>query len=305
MSEFRRLLEAFQEARERDDVKAAELIAAQCLVFAARKQALNPSERLRLVKEAIEHEDAARWEQAEATRRGVLALAETEGNQAIICKDHMDLCNLFTLSGLPDRAIQEARAAVEAARKSDITVLLATALGDLSRCLLAKGDIASAAAAAEEAVQNTPPEKLHGVQRARALLTRARCRMEQGQAPEAQCDLDVAWKLLEPMAEASIFAGVQGSLALWWEITARNRTESKDLAGAAEAWGKAVEFRRAVSQLPQLEGPYKYFSLAKTLHQYSSALSAAGRVQDAVHAFDESRSIHEKIGTDRDPQQTP
>jgi tetratricopeptide (TPR) repeat protein len=303
--EFHRLLKSFQEARDRDDVKAAESLAVQCLAFVAQKQALNPSESHRLVQEAIEHEDAARWEQAEAARRRVLALAETEGIQAIICKAHMDLSNLFTLCGLTDRALQEAGAAVEAARKSELVTLLVTALADLSRCCLAKGDVASAAAAADEAVQTTPAEKMQNMQRARALLARARCRTEQGQVAEAESDLDVAWSLLEPLAEASMFAGVQGSLASWWEITARIRVQSKDLAGAAEAWGKAVELRRAVSHLPQLEGPYKYFSLAKTLHQYSHALSAAGGVQEAVRAFDESSSIHEKLGTAQNLQQTP
>jgi tetratricopeptide (TPR) repeat protein len=251
-----------------------------------------------VVQEAIEHEDAARWEQAEAARRRVLALAEIEGNQAMIYKAHSDLSNLYTLRALTDRALEEAVAGVEAARKSDITALLATALGELSRCYLVKGDVTSAAAAAEEAVQSIPAEKMHDMQRARALLSRARCLSEQGQVAEAQRDLDVAWGLLEPMSGASMFAGVQSGLANWWEITARIRAESKDLAGSAEAWGKAIELRRAVSELPQLEGPYKYFSLAKALHHYSVALSAAGKVQEAVRAFDESHSIHEKIGTD-------
>jgi len=303
--EFIRLLQAFQEAREHDDVKAAESLAVQCLAFVAEEAARNPSDRLRLIEEAIEHEKVAGWEQAEAVRRRVLALAETEANPVMIYKAHTDLCNLYTIRGLTNPALQEARAAADAARKSDITMLLGTALGELSRCYLAEGDVASAAAAAEEAVQSIPAEKTHGIQRARALLMRARCRIMQRQLAEAQGDLDVAWDLLQPLAEASMFAGVQSGLASWWENTARIRAESKDLAGAVEAWGKAVEFRRAVSQLPQLEGPYQYFSLAKTLHEYSAALSAAGKIQEAVRAFDESRNIHEKTGTEPAPQETP
>jgi tetratricopeptide (TPR) repeat protein len=138
---------------------------------------------------------------------------------------------------------------------------------------------------------------MYNVQRARALLMRARCRVAQHQIPEAQRDLDDAWQLLAPLAESSMFAGVQGSLANWWEVTARIRTASRDLAGAAEALGKAVEFRRIVSQLPQLEGPQKFFWLANTLQDYSAALEAVGNPDAAMKAFDESRVIYLKIGT--------
>ena len=107
-------------------------------------------------------------------------------------------------------------------------------------------------------------------QRARALLMRARCRMEQRQVSQAEQDLEVARRILRPQAKAAMFAGVQGSLAVWWEITARIRTQSKDFAAAAQAMGKAVEFRRTVSQLPQLEGPHKHHALAKALQEYKS-----------------------------------
>jgi hypothetical protein len=133
-------------------------------------------------------------------------------------------------------------------------------------------------------------------QRARALLMRARCRLEQCQVSQAEQDLELAWRILAPQAKAGMFAGVQGSLAVWWEITARIRTQSKDFMAAAKAMGKAVEFRRTVSQLPQLAGPHKHHALAKALQEYSVALMAAGEVEAATGAFDESRKIQQKIG---------
>ena len=135
-----------------------------------------------------------------------------------------------------------------------------------------------------------------GGNRARALLLRARCRLEHGQVSQAGQDLDVAWRILEPQAKATMFAGVQSGLANWWEITAGIKTHSKDFAGAAEAMGKAVEFRRTVSQLPQLAGPHKYYSLAKGLQKYGVALLAAGEVEPATEAFDESQKIQEQTG---------
>ena len=294
--EFGRLLQAFRTAQERGDFEQAESIGMQCLVFASEEAERNPNESLRLVQEAHEHEDAARWEQAEAAHRRALALAQAEGNEAMIFKAHDDLRSLYAICGAADKALQEAQAALQAARKSDMAPLLVMALGGLFQCHLMKGDMTSVAATAEEAVRVVPAEKMYDGQRARALLMRARCRVEQRQVSQAEQDLKVAWRILAPQAKAAMFAGVQSSLAVWWEITARIRTQSKDFAAAAQAMGKAVEFRRTVSHLPQLAGPHKHYALAKVLQEYSVALLAAGEVESAIGAFDESRKIQQKTG---------
>lgn len=294
--QFTRLLEDFHAAQERGDFERAESIGIQCLAFAAEEAAKNPSEDLRLVMEAREHEDAARWEQAEAAHRRALALAEAAGHEGKKFKAHDDLSSLFAIRGMADKALQEAQAALEAARKSEITPLLSVALSGLFECLLTKGDMMSAAATAEEAIQVTPVGKMFDVLRARALLMRARCRVELGQVSQAEQDLEVAWRILAPQAKATMFSGIQSRLAVWWEITARIRTQAKDFAAAAQATGKAVEFRRLVSQLPQLAGPHKHHALAKALQEYSVALLAAGEVEAATEAFDESREIQQTTG---------
>jgi tetratricopeptide (TPR) repeat protein len=294
---FCRLLNAWHAANERGDVQAAQSLAFQLLSIASIEQARNPSEDLRLRREACEHADAARWEQAEAAYRRALALSHNESNHPMIYKAHSDLSHLYEIRGMPDRALQEARAAAEAARKSEIAVLLSTALRDLTLCHLKEGDIVSAADTAEQAVQTAGMDKVNQIQRARALLMRARCRVEERRISEAHRDLDDAWQILVPLAGTSIFAGVQGSLASWWEITARIRSDSNDAAGAAEALGNAVAQRRAVSEMPHVCGPHKFFLLANTLREYSVALSAAGTMDAAIEAFDESRTICLKIGT--------
>jgi tetratricopeptide (TPR) repeat protein len=294
--QFERLLKAFHEAQARGDFAQAESIGVQCLVFAAEEAARNPNESLRLVQEAHEHEDAARWEQAEAAHRRALALAEAEGNEGMIFKAHDDLRSLFAIRGMADKALQEAQAALAAARKAKIAPMLAMAFGGLFQCHLMKGDMRPAAATAEEAVQVTPAEKMFDWVRARALMMRARCRVEQRQVAQAEQDLEAAWRILAPQAKTKMFAGIQSSLAVWWEITARIRTQSKDFAGAAQAMGKTVEFRRTVSQLPQLSGRHKHHALAKALQAYSVALAAAGEVKAATEAFDESREIQNKTG---------
>lgn len=107
--EFERLLKALHSAQERGDFEQAESIGLQCLVFATEEAERNPSESLRLVQEAHGHEEAARWEQAEAAHRRALALAQAEGNEAMIFKAHDDLRSLYAICGTADKALQEAR----------------------------------------------------------------------------------------------------------------------------------------------------------------------------------------------------
>jgi tetratricopeptide (TPR) repeat protein len=295
-SEFVRLLQAFQEAQASGDIPAAESLGAQCLAFAAEDAARHPTEALRLMGEADEYESTANWEHAEATRRCVLALAENEGHQAKISKAHGDLGNLFELLGRSDQALREFQAAVAAARKFDLALLLQTALGQLARCYLSRGDAPAAFAAADEAVRIAPAEPECNLSRARALLARTRCLVELGRTPEAQRDLDASWPVLAPLAEAGMLAGVQSSLASWWEISARIKCEANDFAGAAQALGKAVEYRRIVASLPQLAGPYKFHWLTRTLQEYSAALAAAGEAAAAAEAGRESRELRRRIG---------
>jgi hypothetical protein len=76
--QFERLLKAFHEAQARGDFAQAESIGIQCLVFAAEEAARNPSASLRLVQEAHEHEDAARWEQTRHLEKQIEQDAECQ-----------------------------------------------------------------------------------------------------------------------------------------------------------------------------------------------------------------------------------
>ena len=92
-----------------------------------------------------------------------------------------------------------------------------------------------------------------------------------------------------------MFAGVQTGLAGWWEVMASLRFLDADFERAADAWRKAVEYRRHVSQLPQLEGPYKFAFLANTLHKLGQAPLAVEDVAGSQEAFRESREIRQGI----------
>jgi tetratricopeptide (TPR) repeat protein len=293
---FSRLLKTFQEAQERGDFEQAESISLQLMMLAQEESEKNPGESLRLAQEASEHEDAAHWDQAEVAHLQALALAESECNAAMIFKAHDNLSGLYLLLGKTEKSLLQAQAALAAAQKSEMVPLILMALGSIFRCRMINGDVTSAAAVADEAVRITPAERMYNLQRARALLMRARCRLEQKQFDQAQKDLDIAWEVLTPQSKARFFAGVQDSLAVWWEITARMKALTKDIAGAAEAMSHCVDFRRTVSQLPQLNGPHKHYAFATALQLYSSALMAAGETDAATKALGESQMIQMQIG---------
>jgi hypothetical protein len=78
------------------------------------------------------------------------------------------------------------------------------------------------------------------------------------------------------------------------------RKLEEDLTGAADAMSKSVEHRRYVAMAPQLEGPGKYHSLARSLRKQSLAILALGDKASAGKAMAESNGILRQIGTTLD-----
>ncbi len=296
MSKFEALLLAYQEAMEHGDIEKAEAIGVQCLLFAGEQAEKEPSEDLRLKEAAHDFEARADWQQAEASYRKALELAQAQQNDAFIYKAYDDLGQLYGMLGRHDEALEAAKTALEAARRADSVPLLNMALVSMAGWLLGSGDTDAALAAAQEMLAITPIDKMHDSQRARALVLRARCLVKMKDLAAAEADLDTSWRILAPQSGARTFAGIQSSLANWWATTASVRSLQRDFRGATEAMRQAVEFRRRVAQQPQLAGPYKYNSLAQMLHRYSLALLAVNNVEAAQQAAAESRAIRQSIG---------
>ena len=141
--------------------------------------------------------------------------------------------------------------------------------------------MASALAAASEDVRQIEPGALHDSMRARALLARGRCLVASGDLAAAEQDLAASWELLEPRSHSAFLAGVQRTIARWWETTARLRARKGDGSGAVAAWRQAVEKRREVAALPQVETPSSLDALASALKEFSEALSQAGDLDAA------------------------
>ena len=289
------LLKAHQTALEDDDAEGAEESAIRFMALAVEHGQNDPSPDLLLKLEAHRHEEGGQWHAAETAYRKGLALAVAEGNTFTEFKAHYDLSALHSFLGQEQHAHEEAKSATDAARRSGLVPLLIMALERQARTCLSVGDPLRALEAAVETLRISPEGKTGYLQRARALIMRARCKVELGDLDSAQADLDAAKPLLSPMSGVAMFAGVQSALAGLWEVTARLRSAQGNFAGSVEAWRDCVEFARLVSTLPQLSGPYKFASLARVLHLCGSALLAVEDVDAAEHAFEESRAIRQAI----------
>jgi tetratricopeptide (TPR) repeat protein len=294
-AEFIASLETYQAAAASSDVAAMESAAIQVMAQVCEQAAKEPSENLRLVLEAHEHEAAGDWLKAEAAFRQALDLARKEGNAGIIFMGHSNLGGLFNLLGHAERALEEATAATEAARRADMPVLLARALTTEGRYRLNLFGPAAGLVAANEILSILGDDKLAYIGRANGLVLRARCYAAIPEPVAVREDLERAWALLMPKAGATFFAGVQGGLAGWWEVTAALHSLDADHEAVANAWSKVVGYRRLISHLPQLEGPYKFAALVKSLDALGHALLVVKDTAGAEEAFKESREIRRQV----------
>jgi tetratricopeptide (TPR) repeat protein len=290
------LFSEYSEALEEGRTTDAENVAVEVLALASRHVADQPSPDLALRTEATRSEDEADWAGAEKAYRQILALPEAASNHFLRYHAHADLSALYGLLGRSHEALEEARAGTAAARCEELRPLLGMALEAQACCALRSKQTAEARAAVQEILDKSQAAATENLQRARALVLRAACSVASSDWPAAVADLKASWNLLEPQASSTLLAGVHSAVARWWAVTARLRLTRGDMKGAAAAWQEAVERRRHVTTLPQLEGPYPRNALAQMLHVLGRALMAVGDSAGAEHAFTESRAIRQAIG---------
>lgn len=295
MEEGEALLNAFRDALQDGDADAVEAAAARFFAHACEQNGKEFSPNVSLMQEAHEYEDTGAWDKAEMAYRQALSLAESQNSYVMVYKGREDLSALYRFLGRNEQALEEAKAALEAANRSEMQPLVGMALENMAHCWLYQGKGSQALQIAEEMVRSIPAEKLYETQKARALVLRAQCHVELHQPTETQDDLDAAWPLLAPLANVARFAGVQSGLANWWEVAAKLKFLHADFEGAVVAWRKAVEYRRTVSEAPQLEGPYKFAALARSLRSLGQALLAVEDVEGSEQALRESQEIRRNI----------
>ncbi len=288
------LFEAYEEAVNQGDVAGTEAAALKVWEHIGEaQQDAEPSPWLKAIREAHDCEVVFDWQGAiEAYKRAIIGSADQPMLQS---KAHSQLAALYGLLDQTAEASQAARAATEAARQSDMSMLISFALQAEAELLLAAKNFPVAEQKIEEAFSVLEAGAMHDLERAYALTLRGRYLGLVGEPESADAALDAAWKLLEPWSEMFYFAGWQSGLARWWTTTARLRASRGDQAGAVAAWKEAIERRRVVSHLPQLEGPYKHNALAVALWEFGQFQKTIAEPL-ASESLEESRSIRQTIG---------
>ena len=211
-------------------------------------------------------------------------------------KAYSDYAALLRLLDRDEEALAESTAALEAAKRTGMDIIVHMASVTLAGTLLGRGDIEGAAAVAEEAIRTSAAGTRGDAQRARGMVLRALCAVRRGDSAAARADLDAAWPLLAPLANSTLLVGPVSALASWWAVASRVNAAQGDLSVATEAMGESVRLRRVVAQAPQVQGPYTQNSLAGSLARYAVALLAAGDPAAAESAYDESTAIRASLG---------
>jgi hypothetical protein len=295
--EFLKMMEAYRAAMNEGRFEDAESVSMELLARVAEHAATQgPSQEQQWADAAAECEEQADWAGAERFYRQILTQAEAEKDYTSEVRGHLYLSSLFTLLGKHQPALAAAQAAAVPARQADLAPLTAMVLEKQARCALRLQRWAEARAALAELLQIVGEEGLYQLPRARALLLRARCHLEEGAEAAAAEDLETAWQLLEPQAVMEMAAGVQSSLADWWAATARLRAYQGDQEGAVAAWEETLRRRRQIADLPHVPERAIRQSLASGLHELGRAQAALGRPYLADEAFAESRALRQALG---------
>jgi len=256
----------------------------------------NPTPEMQLGQLAAACEEAGDWAGALEVRRERLRLAQASAAPEALFSAHRALARFHRLTGDGNAALDHARRATEAARRTETRAVRIMALHLHALEALRAGCVEEAEAATAEAFAQlrdlTPGRDL---MRAQCHLLRAQVRLAGGSDAESEADLNVAQRLFE-VRLSDIAAGVHASLARCFSTRARIATRRGDPRGAIQLWQLAVARDRHVAGLPHVEQPYARAALAEVLRDYGVALREGGDVEASEVALAEADSIQRKMG---------
>jgi tetratricopeptide (TPR) repeat protein len=241
---FRHLVTAAQRLSERSmseeawelSQKAAQVEIAAQTDLAPHEYAELRMEHLRIRGEALQNH--ARWEDAEAVYRELLASAQELDNDRIVCEARLQLSRTMRRRGDHDGALEEAREALKLARRLHFRRGVAEALHNLAVLAWKDGDLEQCEALANEGLLVAQGPQL-ATERARLLLAHAISQATRGQLASATRGLMEAEGLFRELRMKHPRVLVQSNIAelLLWQ------------GDPEEAWSRADEALKTAEAL--------------------------------------------------------
>ncbi len=287
--EFARLLEEAS-AADPHDLQAQEALGMALLASAGEWAEAQVSTPYTILHDTfLEVRARGDWGAAEDACRRLLTLADVDTQP---CKIWGDLAGVLTQQGRWEEAYQAIQAATEAARASDVTPLITTALETEATWAESRQEYSHAQTCLEEALQRLAcAEYKQDWLRAGFLVQRARLRLREGALEQAAQDLETAEPELQPYANSMMLTGPLSRLESWWDVTAQLRLAQEDHSGAHTAAEEALWIARRIAEFPHLDLYDRRLGLHRALKQFAELQDSLGDTKAAEAAQQEASAI--------------
>lgn len=272
-----------------DTEKATQL---QAKFFSQMSEQVQTNPFLELYGRAETKEWEGKWAEAEDIYREAIKLAVEAGDGPHASRSYSNLSGLLALLDREQEAFEAARLSVEHAPESNVFVR-ATSLPSLIQHSIRAKDFTLAQTCLDELRgYSTGTNDLRW---AKYLLQLADWKMATDNLEGVVEDLETVRSIAEPLSKTAGMAGFASAMAHYWSIRAELFQREGNIKDAGAAVWETIQLRRAVSQAPQLSGPYKFQALAEALRKYARLCRSAGHETAANEAKVDSDEIRRLI----------
>jgi tetratricopeptide (TPR) repeat protein len=279
---------------EKSDAEAAS-IGWQMLLRAGTEALSNPSPSVFWMTKAAECEDVGNWAAAEDARKKALEAGMEHVNPAYAVKPHLDLASLYTILGRSEEALKHVEAALEVARKSELTPLLLLALEARLKCDCDNDTLREIRSTAMDRLGTLDEGRIFHHTKARLLLVEAECSLMLGETDLAWEHLTKAQAFTVDWGENEFMAGHQACRARAAKVRASLHAARAEWEQAILAHSEAVAREKSINSQDHVRGLRSRHQFAKTLAGFADYLERGGRVNEAAQVREESRRLFDEL----------
>src|SRR4051812_20237902 len=209
--------QAVNQGRDQD----AEGLMVELFTSVAAEAFANPSAECVWQEMADQCEQLGNWAAAEEARKKALDLAKEHPNPAYPVKFHLDLGSLYEILGRKEEALVEIKTALELAAKSEIPTLIGMTLEAEHNSELGRRNPQGIRAAARQALEATPSDRIYNTVKLRFWLLQARCAADLGEFEAAESCLAAARELAGDGHQSDLISGYSFFRARAAEVSAK------------------------------------------------------------------------------------